>query len=243
MLDENNLKKKAMESDQEKDLITLALRFIHVVLNSIMVFIGVVSIGYGAIIFYHSIIKANENIFFTPLTIFSIMVIAIGSAFVFISTLGCCVNICESFGLTISYVVSLLIVFVLLVAGMIYNGRLEVSVADFIDRARASEEPQMKTLLHAIQNTFYCCCSNSSQDYGILAKYCNSPYYKDGCDDCHSRMIQGAVVYTPNVKYCGIGFILFDVICIVITSCMAARMRNLMARKQTKQVDIHELTH
>lgn len=106
-----------MESYQEKDLITLALRFIHVVLNSIMVFIGVVSIGYGAIIFYHSIIKANENIFFTPLTIFSIMVIAIGSTFVFISTLGCCVNICESFGLTISYVVSLLIVLLILLIG------------------------------------------------------------------------------------------------------------------------------
>lgn len=230
-----------MENYQKKDLITLALRFIHLVLNSIMVFMGVLSICYGGIIFYHSSIKANEYIFFTPLTILSIMVLAIGSAFVFISILGCCVNICESFGLTISYVVSLLIVLVLLFAGMIYNARLEVSVADFIDRARASEEPQMKTLLDAIQDTFHCCCSNGSQDNGILARDCNSLYYKDGCDGCRSRMIQGAVVYTPTVKYCGIGFILFDVICIVIAACMAARMRHVMARKQTKPVDIHEL--
>lgn len=99
----------------------LVLRYIHAILNTIMAFIGVIIIVNGVTLVIIFNIEAKG-------ISIPICVIALGSVYVLISFLGCCVAIRESFYLTMSYVVSLLILFILLSAGMTYHEAFQNSI-------------------------------------------------------------------------------------------------------------------
>lgn len=235
---------KIMEAKnyRKKDIGTFVLRYTHLVLNTIMVFLGLLSIGYGILIIGTSHIKANGVNVFTPLSMLSIILIVLGLAYILISILGCCVTISESFCLTTSYAVSVVIVTILLIAGVTYNAGLEASIEDFIDRAWASEEPQNTAVFDAIQETFACCGFNSSHDYitGAVPPSCYF-YTRSGPSDnygCRSRMVKWGSNHTPIINYGFSGLILYDVIVIFIAACMAYRMRSDVDTKRSKRVDI-----
>lgn len=116
--------KKAMgaQNYQKKSCGIFLLRYTHTILNTILAIIGVLKIFCG-MISWEVLLERKANIFLLPITL-----IALGSVYVLISFLGCCVSIRESFCLTMSYVVALLILFILLSAGMTYNKVLENSI-------------------------------------------------------------------------------------------------------------------
>lgn len=160
-------------------------------------------------------IQNNTQVAFTPLISFPIYLITLGYVYVLISCLGFWVTIRDSFCFTMSYVVSVLVLIILLIASKSYIEHLETAMGDVIEKTCTMLKAPKNGVLDRLQHL------NGSEDYeisGIRRLFANFCYGSctDICGGFHRKFVFWISCIALIFRHIGVGLIVVDLIVIAI---------------------------
>lgn len=180
------------------------------------------------------------NVYLGP----GILLIVVGVVIFLLAFFGCCGAVKENYCLTMTFAVSLGIIFILEIAGgiagFVLRDRIENEITGLLNTSMDkynSGDKDLEKSWNDLQNEFHCCGATNKTDWEhhnvtkIPDSCCTTPvakggtcplYYSQGCATKLEKWVQDKIVIIGGV---GIGLAFVQVVGIVFACCLARAIK------------------